>query len=120
MIMPPSWKAEIDKTVIETTAAFADAQESASKQSQKIATHIEALTDELKRRNAKQEADEPQKRTRENRTIAGLMPPPYLLALWPVSPLGRFTKPGGLMTPSNDLPMPQKLPAMPPLSRSRY
>jgi hypothetical protein len=72
MIMPPSWKAEIDKTVNEITAGFADAQESAGKQGQKIATRIEALTDELRHRNAKQEADEPQKRTRENRTIAGL------------------------------------------------
>jgi hypothetical protein len=73
MALPPSWKGDVDKTINEAIARYADAQDRADEQSREIATRIEALTDELKRYNAKQEGEEPRKRTRENWTIAGLI-----------------------------------------------
>jgi hypothetical protein len=72
-MLPPSWKGEIDKSIDEATARYADAQDRSTEQGREIAARIEALTSELERYNSKQEADEPKKRTRENWTTGGLI-----------------------------------------------
>jgi hypothetical protein len=73
MVLPPSWKSEVDKAIDEATGRHADAHDRAAEQNREIAARIETLTDELKRHNSKQETEEPRKRTYENWTMGGLI-----------------------------------------------
>jgi hypothetical protein len=73
-MLPDDWRHEIDEAISKATAAAAVIAESYRREENRgIAASIDALTCQLKRYNAEQVRDAPNKRARENKTIYALI-----------------------------------------------